>query len=483
MSVAETRRAVLLAGLLVGGAALVPAAAATRGPCSTRLPGGEWPTYGQSLAGQQRQDAERRLGPATVAGLVPVWRAESTAAQSAPPIVAGGCVFLNADGAIEARELRTGRVVWRTSGTSTAGTFAPTVVDGRVHYTTAEAQRPRAVAVSASTGRELWTSEEITFGSPTNQMGSAIVWRGVQLVFTTGPDNDVEAKQGFALVDARTGAVLRKSLTLPQADRDAGLVGGGAWGTPTVDTRTGYAYVGTSNPESKQGESDYDNAIVKVDLDRRRRTFGTVVGTYKGTPDSVTGYDNPVCQAVGGDLWYNAGTYGGSPSCGQIDVDFGVGPTLWRDRNGRLLGAATQKSGVLHVFDATTMQPVWTKQLFVTLSFLGGNIARIATDGTTLYVAANPGVLHALDASNGASRWVQPLPGVPMKGGNVVLAGGVVHYVDELRARAFDAATGGQLWQSPPEAGASIGSALAVAGGHLVVNHYGVVVAYRLPVG
>jgi outer membrane protein assembly factor BamB len=127
------------------------------------------------------------------------------------------------------------------------------------------------------------------------------------------------------------------------------------------------------------------------------------------------------------------------------------------------------------------MKPVWTKQLFVTLSFLGGNICRIATDGTTLYVAANPGVLYALDAQTGATKWMSPLAGTPMKGGNVVLANGVVYYTDDMFARAYDAVTGAQLWQSGAEPGASIGSASAVAEHHLLVNHYGVLVAYRLP--
>ena len=32
-----------------------------------------------------------------------------------------------------------------------------------------------------------------------------------------------------------------------------------------------------------------------------------------------------------------------------------------------------------------TMKPAWSKQLFPTLSFLGGMIGRTATDGRTLY--------------------------------------------------------------------------------------------------
>lgn len=482
-------RRVVAALLLVG--TLVPAVAArgaqsdTAQPgCSGDMPGGDWATYGQSLMGQQRQDGEQTIGTGNVDKLQEVWRDDVQVVQSAPPIVADGCVFLNTNKAIEARDLSTGKLVWRSKGIDTSGTFAPTVVDGRVHLAVDPDGRPRAVALDEHTGRMLWTSKPIFFGYPANQNSSAIVYDGIQVLFTTGPDNDPKAKQGYGLIDAATGKVLYKSLTVPKSDRKKGLVGGGVWGTPTVDPRTGYAYVGTSNPESKQGESDYDDSIIKLDLNRDRETFGRIVATYKGTPDSVTGYDNPVCQTVGGDAYVNTGTYGGSPTCGQIDVDFGIGPTLWRNSHGRLMGAATQKSGWLHVFYGDTMKSAWDKQMFVTLSFLGGNIARIATDGKTLYVVANPGVLYALDADTGATKWqVQLVSPIPMEGGNVVLANGVLYYVGDGQAHAYDARTGAVLWDSPVVPGASIGSAGAVAGHYYVANHYGTVIAYRLPPG
>jgi outer membrane protein assembly factor BamB len=125
------------------------------------------------------------------------------------------------------------------------------------------------------------------------------------------------------------------------------------------------------------------------------------------------------------------------------------------------------------------MTKVWDRQLFVTTSFLGGNFARIATDGETLYVAGNPGVLYALDGDDGAERWRSQLFTVP-KGGNVALANGVVYYVDEPALRAWDAGTGAPLgiWPMPA---ASVGSGVAVAGHHVVANHYGRIAAYRLP--
>jgi polyvinyl alcohol dehydrogenase (cytochrome) len=470
--------AAIVLGTLSVSSVLLRAEAAA--PCTEAMPGGEWATYGSDLQGSQRQDGEDTIGVRNVGRLERRWISENTGYQSPPPIVSGGCVFINTGGHIEALDLDTGKRVWQSRGADTSGTFAVTVVDGRVHVGLNNGGRPQAAAFDVTNGDLLWRSDEIWFGHETSQQASAIVFDGIQVLFTTGPDFEPAARQGYGLIDAATGAVLYKSTTIPAADIAAGYAGGGVWGTPTVDPQTKYVYVGTSNPESKTKEHAYDDAIIKLDVDRSRPTFGKVVGSFKGTPDSITGYDNPVCQSVGDKLWVNLVTYGSSPTCGQLDVDFGVGPTLWRNADGRLLGAATQKSGKLHVFDATTMRKVWDRHLFVSTSFLGGNIARIATDGDTIYVAANPGVLYAFDGDDGTLRWHALLTGLPMKGGNVALANGVVYYVDEPAAKAFDAATGRQLWMSPLTPGASIGSGIAVAGHHIIANHYGRIAAYRL---
>jgi outer membrane protein assembly factor BamB len=127
------------------------------------------------------------------------------------------------------------------------------------------------------------------------------------------------------------------------------------------------------------------------------------------------------------------------------------------------------------------MTTAYDRRLFVSMSALGGNIVRIATNGKTLYVVANPGVLYALNAEDGTERWRSALTGVPTKGGNVALANGVVYYVDEPGLRAFNADTGRKLWLSPLSPGATIGSGVAVAGNHVVANHYGKIAAYRLP--
>src|SRR3954470_17048401 len=161
-------RGVLAAVFVAGG--IVPAAAASgangQPPCTTPDAGGEWSSYGQSLMGQERQRAEKTIGTDNVGQLHEVWRSDTTVVQSAPPIVAGGCVFLNASGAIEARDLRTGALVWRQPSIDTSDTFAPTVADGRVHLAFVQDGQPRAAALDQSTGRVLWTSEPVYFGYP-----------------------------------------------------------------------------------------------------------------------------------------------------------------------------------------------------------------------------------------------------------------------------------------------------------------------------
>lgn len=476
------QRCVLLAA--VAALAVFPLTAhGLDAPCTAAGDGGDWATYGADLQASHHQVAEHDVRPDTVGSLQQMWTLAGTGYASTP-IESGGCLFITTQGTVKALDLATGAVVWQSQANDpfVGGAYAVAVADGRVHVAYPNSGAPMAAALDVSDGHVLWTSETITFGHKANLLSSAVVYNGMQLLFTTGPDYDGLARPGYAILDAATGATLHKQTTIPERDLDRGFAGGGVWSTPSIDPVTNYAFAGTANPDSKTKEHRYDNAIIKIDLDRTRPTFGQIVDAYKGNTDAVVEqlYHTPACQATG-DLAPNLGPYGGAPQCGQTDVDFGDGPTLWRNADGELMLAILQKSGMVHALYADTMQKAWEVQLGSNsvLTATGGNFGRTATDGQHLYVAANPGVLWSLATDDGRAEWATPLT-FPIQGGNVALAGGVVYHVDTTGGRGWDAATGMPVWQGTLQPCDNTPSAIAVARHTVIVNCAGVISAYQL---
>src|SRR3712207_114942 len=95
----------------------------------------------------------------------------------------------------------------------------------------------------------------------------------------------------------------------------------------------------------------------------------------------------------------------GLGSCGDLDLDFGSSPNLFRDTSGRKLIGVGQKAGVYHVIDAKTMDRVWT-QVVGPPSSVGGILGSTAHDGTNVYGPITvPGYLWSLSAKDGTHRW------------------------------------------------------------------------------
>jgi hypothetical protein len=206
-----------------------------------------------------------------------------------------------------------------------------------------------------------------------------------------------------------------------------------------VDADTGYAYVGAGNPHSDEIEHDHANAILKIDLDPERETFGEIVGAYKGLRDQyVEGLDEqPACQMFP-NVYYFASF---SATCAQLDLDFGASPNLFPDSQGDQLVGALQKAGVYHAADADTMQPVWSRVLG-TPCFACNAASAAYDDGRIYTAAAPPGQLWGLDAGAGSPDWVAPLAdGLHYQ--SVSHANGVVYTMDTLGfLNIFDAADG-----------------------------------------
>ena len=169
------------------------------------------------------------------------------------------------------------------------------------------------------------------------------------------------------------------------------------------------------------------DSVVKIDLDRTRPTFGTIVGHYKGNVDTYVDQSQLPCVDFTGNNppWYPQGL----GSCAQQDLDFGASPNVFTDSSGRKLVGAGQKSGVYHVFDAATMAPVWQTPVGPPSAF-GGIVGSTAVDESGIYGPITiGGYLWSLDRTGGG-RWVTPVADGVHWGNPVALANNIVYTVD-----------------------------------------------------
>src|SRR4051794_38112242 len=430
------RRSPALVLAVVCAAALLPFpghATASQPPCSsTGAAGGDWPSYGHDAANSRTQPLESSLPPAAAATLAPRW-VFSTEAQGdggvldSTPVVSGGCVFVGSStGRLYAVDAASGAVVWAhrvevvTSGIGGALVGAPAVVGHLVIALVNQAgdgsHGPYAVALDRATGAQVWRSAPLMTTGGYYSNASAAVFDGLLFFGFSSAEGDPAGQGGFALLDAESGAVRAVTTTVTPAHQKQGFAGGGIWSTPAYDPRAGYAYVGSGNPNSKQIEDVNTNAILKIDLDQGRPTFGQVVAAYKGNIEQYTSTlelltQTPACaetadQNVGID----------NPVCGQLDLDFGAAPNLFRDAGGRLVVGDLQKSGVYHAAFADTMAPAWSTIVGGSCQFC--NAASTATAGSSVFAVGTPGgIMTSLAATGGAAGWRSPvLDGVHYEG-------------------------------------------------------------------
>jgi outer membrane protein assembly factor BamB len=435
---------------------------------------------GRDLHNSRSQPREKKIGPAEAANLRPVWEVNSTAVEAggsftATPVIAGGCLYVGSTtGSVLALNADTGDLVWSAKLPQAINNSV--TVDGDDVFAISGL---RVARLDRRTGKVLWLSTFIdeqegseTYGSPMVYRapdGRRVVVAGVSGGGTeTGDDTRRYKFQGnVVLLDGARGQILRQTYVIPRQQWAYGYAGGGVWSTPPIYPKGGYAYVGTGNPFQPEVQHERTNAIIKIDVNPQRRTFGKIVGHYTGTLDEyVEGFSDMPCVDVPGNPppWYPQG----AGACMDQDLDFGASPNLFPDADGNLLVGEGQKSGEYHVADATTM-----KRRHVTLLgapvLVGGVVGNTAIDGDSVYGPITlGGYLWAVEQDGGALRWAVPtLDGVHY-GLATTVANGVVYTVDLAGfLRAFDAASGRPLLAVPQSqtspVAANLGGGVAVA--------------------
>lgn len=477
--------------LAVGGFGLAltvtPAAMATPGPCSARpSSGGEWPIYGHDLANSRNQQQEQRIGAGNVAGLSAAWVFSSAqygdqSAFNTTPVVSGGCVFIgSAAGNVFAINATNGRLVWKRHVAVASVGFGGVIVGAaavsgsEVIWLINRNNAPYALALDRSSGAVRWRSRPFITKSGYYSNASPTVARGMVVAGYSDPEGSDVGSGGFALLNAHTGATIRVIPTVSRRDQARGYAGGGLWDTPAFDPATGYLYYGTGNPDSKKKQDPNTDAIIKVDLNRHlpgstrpNPRFGTVVARYPGNVDQYTNSLRAASQTPACTVSDSSGAPWplDDPVCGQLDLDFGASPNLFRDSSGTEFVGDLQKAGVYHVANARTMAPAWHR--IVGAPCAACNAASAAFDGSSLDVVGTPGsTLFALGLGTGVMNWSDPLAdGLHYQ--STSAANGVVYAVDGNGfLDAFDAATGRQLLkhQLSADTGAPTGGGLTSNG-------------------
>ena len=471
--------------------------------------------YGHDVSNTRAQPEESGLGPGAAATIAPAWVFNTTSVGdetgfNSTPVVYDGCVFIASfGGTAYALDAKTGHVVWRRAleapkpGSGGVVVGAPAIFGKSVIYLVDEFTAPYAIALNLSTGAVIWksapfapplTSSVAQEGSYTNS--SAIIANGYVLAGYSPPEGNPTATGGFALINAKTGAVAKITPTIPQSAQEEGYSGGGIWSTPAYDPSTGYAYWGAGNPNSKTKQYKTTDAILKIDVNPSRSTFGQIVASYEGNVDQYTETleelsHSPACEVSASESVPDPLD---DPVCGQLDLDFGAAANLFTTAAGTKVVGELQKSGVYHVANASTMTPVWST--IVGPSCFACNADSTAFDGSSIFGVATPGGdMFSLNRSSGATNWVAPiLDGTHYQ--SVSTAAGVTWTVDgDSNLDGFEASGGVPLVKRPlsVDAGApvanltSAGVAIAehhlfvAAGGASYAAAPGVVIAYGTP--
>lgn len=425
--------------------------------------GGDWPMFGRDYAGGHSQPAEKKIGPVEAAGLAPEWVFSANEATGDPnneitgyPIIAGGCVFVGSStgqqtpGWVFSLNADTGEVVWKTKVSH--GIYSTAAVHrGKVYVFVSRhgdggKEGPYVAALDQATGKVLWTTT-VDIQEGADAVSSPIIFDGLIFVGISGTaaegdESDRLGFQGnFVLLDAHTGKMVKKTWTIPQNLWDEGYAGGAIWSTIAVDTQTKYAYVGTGNPFNYDSEHERTNAMIKVDLDRRRSTFGEVVGSYKGDVEEYfPGLDAAPCEPT---------TVLGL-ECLRLDLDFGAQPQIFKDSDGNKIVGIGQKSGVYHAVEPKNMKSVW-KSVVGVPSLVGGVVGTPAYDGENLYGPHTiGGYMWSLEKNAGMQRWISPFADAIHWGPPATHANGVVYSVD-LKGMlvGMEASTGVQILNRP----------------------------------
>ena len=422
-----------------------------------------------------------------VAWTLPLTAESTFGAYSSTPIVSKGIIYSqDLVSNVQTINLEDGEVLWnKRYDELDLGPNGLVVQDGSVFGATSS----RAFALDQKTGKEIWSTKLTRTAGEGIDMAPGY-HEGLVYVSTVPTNPSTEYPAGGVgilwALDAKTGKKVWHFNTAPndiwgKPDVNSG---GGLWYAPSFDDK-GFMYFGTGNPSpfpgtekepwgsSRPGPNLYTDSLVKLDA-----KTGKLQWYYQQTPHDI------------------------------YDWDF-QDPPILINAGGRELAIGAGKSGVVVALDAQTGKPVWKRpvgehnghdndglyamrgenskleaKMNVAPGTLGGVIAPMAANKSTIFVPVvnhpvvfsengeieenSPltGEMVAIDAKTGKVMWNQEYEGANF--GPPTAVNDMVFFTTfDGAVHGLDADTGGKVWQGALPAASNAG--VMVSGDTLLV--------------
>ncbi len=499
--------------------------AASSSPSQAAQAGWAWP--GANL--QNTRAVSSSITGANVASLgvawcVPVESTGSAQAAGVPdgyattPVIAGGVVYLqDLQSNVMAIRLATGKVLWtRDYNSPNGGPDGVTVAGGTVYAATNRA----AVALSAATGRQLW-SRTLT-GNKYEGIDMAPGYNHGTVYVSTVPvapgiaEYHGGAKSVLWALNAKTGAPewswdeVQNLWGNPSVNS-----GGGLWDPPSFD-RQGNLYIGIANPgpiaqdgwpsgypwgTSRPGPDLYTDSVVKLSPQ------GKLLWYYQLTPHDLYDWDlqnSPVLTTANGRPVVIDGGKAGI----LAELSAQTGKLLWKLPLG--VHSGHDNDGLKTEHASPSSQIPLPAKFTLEPGVFGGIESQLASNGSDIFVAVNDlavpltvhgvaessaafiaslgtatGEMVAVSQDTGKVGWDDKLPSTPY--GAATVTNDVVFtttYSGYLYA--FNAATGAILLKTPLSAGTN--APVAVAGDYVIAGaaaahghgQHALIIAYKL---
>ena len=298
-----------------------------------RIPAGDWPAYGRTVAGD-RFSPLTQIDRANVARLQQVctYVLPDVAALQTGPIVVDGTMYFTTDTISYAIDGATCQEKWRVSRHAQRAAvhrgFA--WLDGRLFRGTVDGH---VVALSPADGRTIWDQTLDVSGPGITYPMAPIAADGLVFIGNAGGDNAGVTGHVFAL-DAGDGHLVWRFDVVPASgparntweNTRIPLSGGAFWTSFTYDVATHVLYVPAGNPAPdfdialRRGDNLYSNSVIALD----------------GKTGRILAYN----QLVKHDAH---------------DWDVDAPPTLVTTRDGKRIIASANKDAFLSILDRSTI--------------------------------------------------------------------------------------------------------------------------------